>query len=32
MTLNEALRQIAGFLGLDPQELIEYAAEYTIGG
>jgi predicted O-methyltransferase YrrM len=32
MTLNEALRQIAGFLGLDPQELIQYAAEDTIGG
>ncbi len=32
MTLNEALRQIAGFLGLDPQELINYAAEDTIGG
>lgn len=32
MTLNEALTQIAGFLGLDAQELIAYAHEDTIGG
>lgn len=32
MTLNEALEQIGGFLGIDPKELIQYAAQDSIGG